>query len=245
MKLSLRIAAAAIALSLSSVATAAITANPDGSYTIDDNTALGTSFTINFNGQSDGTVIPGLTSSLTLTFQGTSGNNYLFDYDLSNTSGNPVTASTVTGFGFDVDPLDPIVNNPTGGAGNSDVDGTFNFVNSGSISNGFSVEICYTSNNDNSCAGAGNAFLGALFNGADATGSLILAFTGDLDAITLSQFITRYQAITAPGITGGSAVGIPTDGVPEPATWAMMLIGFGAVGYSMRRRRKTFMPQVA
>ena len=26
-------------------------------------------------------------------------------------------------------------------------------------------------------------------------------------------------------------------GVPEPATWAMMLIGFGAIGYSMRRRR--------
>ena len=33
--------------------------------------------------------------------------------------------------------------------------------------------------------------------------------------------------------------------VPEPATWAMMLIGFGAVGYSMRRRRRTFMQQVA
>jgi PEP-CTERM motif len=29
-----------------------------------------------------------------------------------------------------------------------------------------------------------------------------------------------------------------TPGVPEPATWAMMLIGFGAVGYSMRRQRK-------
>ena len=25
--------------------------------------------------------------------------------------------------------------------------------------------------------------------------------------------------------------------VPEPATWAMMLLGFGAVGYSMRRRK--------
>ena len=27
--------------------------------------------------------------------------------------------------------------------------------------------------------------------------------------------------------------------VPEPSTWAMMLIGFGAVGYGMRRRRRS------
>ena len=27
------------------------------------------------------------------------------------------------------------------------------------------------------------------------------------------------------------------DAVPEPATWAMMLIGFGAIGMAMRRRR--------
>jgi hypothetical protein len=33
--------------------------------------------------------------------------------------------------------------------------------------------------------------------------------------------------------------------VPEPATWALMLVGFGVVGYTMRRRRKTIMPQVA
>lgn len=26
--------------------------------------------------------------------------------------------------------------------------------------------------------------------------------------------------------------------VPEPATWAMMLLGFGAVGFALRRRRK-------
>jgi len=29
-----------------------------------------------------------------------------------------------------------------------------------------------------------------------------------------------------------------TGAVPEPATWAMMLIGFGAMGVSMRRRRQ-------
>ena len=33
--------------------------------------------------------------------------------------------------------------------------------------------------------------------------------------------------------------------VPEAYTWAMMLIGFAAIGYSMRRRRRNFLPQVA
>ena len=39
-------------------------------------------------------------------------------------------------------------------------------------------------------------------------------------------------------ITFGSAT--PGGGaVPEPATWAMMLLGFGAVGFAMRRRKHT------
>ena len=27
--------------------------------------------------------------------------------------------------------------------------------------------------------------------------------------------------------------------VPEPASWALMLMGFGAIGYGVRRQRKT------
>ncbi|MEO7411667.1 MAG: PEPxxWA-CTERM sorting domain-containing protein [Sphingomicrobium sp.] len=36
-----------------------------------------------------------------------------------------------------------------------------------------------------------------------------------------------------------------TNAVPEPATWAMMLIGFGAIGVSMRRRKTALRAQAA
>jgi len=40
-------------------------------------------------------------------------------------------------------------------------------------------------------------------------------------------------------LTGTPDPGVPTQqgAVPEPSTWAMMLIGFGAVGFSLRRRK--------
>jgi hypothetical protein len=45
--------------------------------------------------------------------------------------------------------------------------------------------------------------------------------------------------VTITGITT-QPPGIGT-GVPEPSTWAMMLIGFGSIGYAMRRRRSAVM----
>jgi hypothetical protein len=46
------------------------------------------------------------------------------------------------------------------------------------------------------------------------------------------------------GSLGGS-ITIRPAAVPEPATWAMMLLGFGAVGFAMRRRRAPVLAQVA
>ena len=47
------------------------------------------------------------------------------------------------------------------------------------------------------------------------------------------------------GSLGGSITIRQATAVPEPATWAMMLIGFGAVGFAMRRRQKPVLAQLA
>jgi hypothetical protein len=44
------------------------------------------------------------------------------------------------------------------------------------------------------------------------------------------------------GFSGDTAA---AGAVPEPSTWAMMLLGFGALGLNMRRRRRTVLAQVA
>ena len=68
-----------------------------------------------------------------------------------------------------------------------------------------------------------------------------------MDAIRVSTCST--SACTAPG--GGiflfkqNSINMATGAVPEPATWAMMLLGFGGIGMTMRRRRKPALAQVA
>ena len=45
--------------------------------------------------------------------------------------------------------------------------------------------------------------------------------------------------LTAGGNTVTSFAQLGAGAVPEPTTWAMMLLGFGAMGVSLRRRRRT------
>lgn len=68
-----------------------------------------------------------------------------------------------------------------------------------------------------------------------------------------SEFRSLFNQTLAPGALNTIFVGGTTGGdaaftgtlsfaavvaaIPEPSTWAMMILGFGAVGYSMRRRK--------
>jgi len=56
------------------------------------------------------------------------------------------------------------------------------------------------------------------------------AFSGNLSGIS----DVRFQYDTA--LTGSNFPG--RNPVPEPSTWAMMLVGFGGIGLAMRRRRR-------
>lgn len=53
------------------------------------------------------------------------------------------------------------------------------------------------------------------------------------DAMPAGSGGTSNIILDAVGVSGQAGVG----GVPEPATWAMLLVGFGMVGVSMRQYR--------
>ncbi|HEX2815502.1 MAG TPA: PEPxxWA-CTERM sorting domain-containing protein, partial [Phenylobacterium sp.] len=55
--------------------------------------------------------------------------------------------------------------------------------------------------------------------------------------ITFGPGINLNDYSLSVGGVGTALVGAPSNGVPEPAAWAMMLVGFGGIGAMMRRRR--------
>ncbi len=83
-------------------------------------------------------------------------------------------------------------------------------------------------------------------DGLTSFGAKILNANGFLSAINLvsqtqsvllTPTFTGIRFITTTTVSNGTVVNLTAAAVPEPATWALMLAGFGMVGYAMRRRR--------
>jgi len=73
---------------------------------------------------------------------------------------------------------------------------------------------------------------------------------GNVSVFWLFDFGTEgATSITLDDVQGFSNAALYTTGtppaVPEPATWSMMLMGFGAAGYAMRKRRQPGLQQIA
>jgi hypothetical protein len=96
-------------------------------------------------------------------------------------------------------------------------------------------------------------------------GNNVNPITFDLTGITLINRSTpNYLGVSATGIfnwsgfdptpgvfqfstqgTNVTSMSFSAQAVPEPATWALMLLGFGGIGMAMRRRRRPALAQVA
>ena len=95
----------------------------------------------------------------------------------------------------------------------------------------------------NFTTGTGNAIqlTSVTINGAPITitqiGNLTVAGGDNVSLLTGLNNIVITGTASGNVAYGGSITFVP-NAVPEPATWAMMLVGFGMVGSAMRYRRR-------
>ena len=73
--------------------------------------------------------------------------------------------------------------------------------------------------------------ISALGTGSAASLSNIPIFSGNVNTLSVNYTATGNAAF------GGQLTFIP-GGIPEPMTWALMILGFAAIGFAMRRRTK-------
>lgn len=86
--------------------------------------------------------------------------------------------------------------------------------------------------------GAGPGYQGSQQLGFGFLNGSFTPLFGDLNFDANANNTYRFD-LTADGSTLTTFAQLGSGAaVPEPATWAMMLVGFGAIGFSMRRRQK-------
>lgn len=113
--------------------------------------------------------------------------------------------------------------------GFTNVSGTFTGVNG---STNVASSITFGTGAFSALGISANGFGFGSFAGPDLFNGSTTSPTFNLGTFSLGQVSTGAG-------TGGGRLTIsalPMAAVPEPATWAMMLLGFGMIGYSMRRR---------
>ena len=191
---------------------------------------VGYSFTINYGGQVNAQPTDQISATGVYTFTGLANNGltYLFDYSLTNTS---AVESRIRSLGFTTTP------NITSASSS----GTYQYASYGSSQQfpGISdMEMCFTPTSNGQCNGGS----GGLEQGQSGAGTFALSFAQAMSSFTIDDFAVRYQSIN-PGLNGGGNSGVGQGSLvspvvtaaPEPESWMMLILGFGAIGFAMRR----------
>ena len=101
--------------------------------------------------------------------------------------------------------------------------------------------------------GTGSQLYQALLQGIVTSvngGSVFINFDNTPQLITATNGAQFTLAVNDVSVAAGGAVQILSGqlqavAVPEPATWAMMLLGFAGIGMTIRRRRQPALAQIA
>lgn len=188
---------------------------------------VGDSVSINFGGTD-----PGTSASLIFTMlsENSSNNEFTFSYALTNTSNTTINPTgRLRSFGFDDINADTNVASTTA----TNAYGFNNTAYNANFPDGLgNREFCFSTN-----PGGCNGGAIGIASGQTGTGTIFLNYNGSgMTQLTLDNFAVRYQSL---GLNSdGSGTGTPiTTAVPEPATWAMMILGFSLVGGAMRQRK--------
>ncbi len=192
------------------------------------------------------TFLAGLTTAATLVAGTARAATWLLDY--ASTGGSPQVADLTLSTsdvlnavgGFDVtgisglvdgDTVTGLISNPGQPFANYSADGMFRFDNVL-----WSVGAPVLSNPGLFFHGAsGNEY--NLFSDNAATYELYRAQSG-VGYLANSLGSVQISRVVLPPLDGGYRGAAGGLGVPEPNTWAMMIIGFGAVGAALRLRRR-------
>lgn len=187
----------------------------------------------------------------TVTVDGQGTNTLAFDVSLNSNVFFQLTGNgnTRDAFWFDLTPFTGAIsssitapNAPGGGSGDYPTGGQFAVVRDlNNFGQGWASGYDYGATVSDSSGGSNlDYYSGHLtFTLTANDGSLLNLASSTHNGSTVYGAADLRQCSTAGSCTTGP-VGFTlkqTPAVPEPATWAMMLIGFGAIGAGMRRRK--------
>ena len=203
------------------------------------NSQLGGAYTqtVSFIGEQQTTPVAGLNASIALTLTDVSPDNlgWTFDYTLHNDAHAPVNAATLRAFNFNPGSH---VTSVTHVSDAEDIGSLVSYTDADSSHVDCTQPVGCRLRYDTAVN------LGELKSG-------VFSFTLDTPqtSVTLNDMQVEFSGVNAPDLSifDGLAVGrvnsvVLTPDVsaaPEPAAWALMMVGVGGMGAALRSRRRT------